>query len=170
MLAATMNSVMQAQQVVAALDRARACSPFLAMVLDREPAIEMALSAGRIDLSASSADPAMPVARRLRLERRALALNVAVGDLAGVLDLTAVTAALSGFADRALDTAIRAAIEERTPGSEPLGAGQLRAQLFVGHRPHPVVRSHDAAAPPARGTGGGGGSDRQAGRRAAAAS
>ncbi|WP_380788707.1 bifunctional [glutamine synthetase] adenylyltransferase/[glutamine synthetase]-adenylyl-L-tyrosine phosphorylase [Sphingomonas sp. R86521] len=91
------------------------------MILDREPALDAALSAGRLDLSASSADPAMPVARRLRIERRALALQVAIGDLAGLLDLTAVTAALTGFADRALDTAIRAAIEERTPGAEPRG-------------------------------------------------
>ncbi len=91
------------------------------MVLDREPALEAALSDGVIDLSASSADPGMPVAKRLRLERRALALNVAIGDLAGVLDLTAVTAALTGFADRALDTAIRAAIDERTPGAEFAG-------------------------------------------------
>lgn len=91
------------------------------MILDREPALDAALSAGTLDLSASSADPAMPIARRLRIERRALALQVAIGDLAGLLDLTAVTVALTGFADRALDTAIRAAIEERTPGAEPLG-------------------------------------------------
>jgi glutamate-ammonia-ligase adenylyltransferase len=63
----------------------------------------------------------MPAAKRLRIERRAMALNVAIGDLAGLLDLTAVTSALTRFADHALDTAIRAAIEERTPGAEPLG-------------------------------------------------
>ncbi len=91
------------------------------MVLDREPALDAALSDGVLDLSASSADPGTPVAKRLRLERRALALNVAIGDLAGVLDLTAVTTALTNFADRALDTAIRAAIEERTPGAEFAG-------------------------------------------------
>ena len=65
--------------------------------------------------------PDMPVQRRLRLDRRALALSVAIGDLAGVLDLTAVTHALSDFADRALDTAIRAAIMERTPDAPPVG-------------------------------------------------
>ena len=108
-------------QVSAAVERARAYSPFLALILDRESVLEDALSAGRLDLTASSADPTMTVARRLRLERRALALNVAIGDLAGVLDLTAVTGALTGFADYALDTAIRAAIEERTPGAEPRG-------------------------------------------------
>jgi len=69
----------------------------------------------------SSAEADMPVARRLRIERRAMALNVAIGDLAGVLDLTAVTGALTRFADYALDTAIGTAIEERTPGAEPRG-------------------------------------------------
>jgi glutamate-ammonia-ligase adenylyltransferase len=111
----------RADAVKAAVVRARAFSPFLAMVLDREPALDTALSAGRFDLTASSADAAMPVARRLRIERRALALTVAVGDLAGVLDLTAVTGALTSFADYALDTAIRTAIEERAPGAEPRG-------------------------------------------------
>ncbi|MES3055119.1 bifunctional [glutamine synthetase] adenylyltransferase/[glutamine synthetase]-adenylyl-L-tyrosine phosphorylase [Sphingomonas faeni] len=91
------------------------------MILDREPVIVRSFAAGRLDLGLSSAEPDMPVAKRLRLERRAMALNVAIGDLAGVLDLTAVTGALTRFADYALDTAIRAAIEERTPGAEPLG-------------------------------------------------
>ncbi len=104
-----------------AVDRARLWSPFLSMILDREPGIAHALAHGRLDLSLSSATPDMPVSKRLRLERRAMALNVAIGDLAGVLDLTAVTGALTRFADHALDTAIRAAIEERTPGAEPLG-------------------------------------------------
>jgi len=62
-----------------------------------------------------------PVARTLRIARRRLALHVAIGDLAGAFDLTAVTHALSDFADNALDTAIRTAIAERTPGAEPRG-------------------------------------------------
>jgi glutamate-ammonia-ligase adenylyltransferase len=57
----------------------------------------------------------------LRLERRALALTVGVGDLGGVFDLTAVTGALTAFADRALDMAITAAIAERYPGEAPRG-------------------------------------------------
>jgi glutamate-ammonia-ligase adenylyltransferase len=105
----------------AALDRARLWSPFLAMVLNREPDLARSLAAGKLDLSVSSAEADMPVSRRLRIERRAMALNVAIGDLAGVLDLTAVTGALTRFADYALDTAIRTAIEERTPGAEPRG-------------------------------------------------
>jgi len=91
------------------------------MVLNREPDLARSLAAGKLDLSLSSAEADMPVARRLRIERRAMALNVAIGDLAGVFDLTAVTGALTRFADYALDTAIRTAIEERTPGAEPRG-------------------------------------------------
>lgn len=111
------------QHVVAAVDRARMFSPFLALLLDREPELARVLSDGALPTVASLriADPTLPAARRLRLERRRLALRVAIGDLAGRDDLSAVTHALSDFADRALDTAIRTAIEERTPGAEPRG-------------------------------------------------
>ncbi|WP_174285986.1 bifunctional [glutamine synthetase] adenylyltransferase/[glutamine synthetase]-adenylyl-L-tyrosine phosphorylase [Sphingomonas bacterium] len=102
-----------------AMTRAISWSPFLRLLLEREPAIAEALADGRLDLTASSSTPDMPTAKRLRLDRRALALSVAIGDLAGILDLTGVTQALSDFADRALDTAIRAAIAERTP-DEPI--------------------------------------------------
>ena len=116
-----MHDIKSEHAINDALDRARLWSPFLGLILDREPLIARSLAEGRLDLVASSATPDMPVAKRLRLERRAMALNVAIGDLAGVLDLTAVTGALTRFADHALDTAIRAAIEERTPGVDPLG-------------------------------------------------
>ncbi len=115
------NAVIFSPTLPAAVARARRWSPFLSMVLDREPVLAQSLADGRLDLAMSSAEPGMPTARRLRIERRALALNVAIGDLAGVLDLTAVTGALTRFADHALDTAIRAAIEERTPGAAPRG-------------------------------------------------
>uniref|UniRef100_UPI0020C5CDCD DUF294 nucleotidyltransferase-like domain-containing protein n=1 Tax=Sphingomonas bacterium TaxID=1895847 RepID=UPI0020C5CDCD len=102
-----------------ALARARE-APFLAGLIDRQPAIVAALIEGRIDLS-PRLDDAEPVARRLRLARRSLALNVAIGDLAGALDLTAVTGALTRFADAALDQAIAAAVAERTPGEPARG-------------------------------------------------
>jgi glutamate-ammonia-ligase adenylyltransferase len=99
----------------------RACAeaPFLRLLLDREPDIAEAAAQGRLPAieSARIDDPAVPVARRLRLERRRLALIVALGDLAGQFDLTAVTGALSDFADYALDAAVAAAINERTPGA-----------------------------------------------------
>jgi glutamate-ammonia-ligase adenylyltransferase len=50
---------------------------------------------------------------------------VALGDLSGELSLEEVTAALSDFADRALDEAVSAAITERVPGAEPQGLAVL---------------------------------------------
>ncbi|GAA0306850.1 bifunctional [glutamine synthetase] adenylyltransferase/[glutamine synthetase]-adenylyl-L-tyrosine phosphorylase [Sphingomonas oligophenolica] len=106
-----------------ALRRARAEAPFLALLLDREPALAARLDSGALPGLAEAVidDPAMPVMRRLRLERRRLALLVAIGDLAGAYDLTTVTGALSDFADRALDAAITAAIAERTPEACAVG-------------------------------------------------
>ncbi|MEL6530910.1 MAG: glutamine-synthetase adenylyltransferase, partial [Pseudomonadota bacterium] len=49
----------------------------------------------------------------LRRERLALATTVAIADLAGAFDLDRVVRELTSFADRALDRAIRAAIDER---------------------------------------------------------
>ncbi len=122
LVATTAAGTVKASPAIAeAATRARSWSPFLSLVLDREPVLAGRLLDGYLDLFASSVEPDMPVARRLRIARRALALNVAIGDLAGVMDLTAVTGALTRFADQALDTAIRAAIEERTPGVAPLG-------------------------------------------------
>lgn len=104
--------------------RASAFSPFLRVLLDRESDLAESIAAGRLpDIAAAAAGAPTdaPVGQRLRIERRRLALIVAIGDLAGALNLTAVTGTLSAFADRALDTAIRAAITERTPDAEPRG-------------------------------------------------
>ena len=57
------------------------------------------------------------VGEALRHQRRALALSVAVGDLSGELSLERLTAALSDFADHAIDAALAAAIDERFPGA-----------------------------------------------------
>ncbi len=157
-----MSDTYSEESVKDAVRRARAESPLLTLLLDREPALAAALDQGMLPSLAAVPidDSAMPVMRRLRLERRRLALLVAAGDLAGAYDLTAVTGALSDFADRALDTAITAAIAERTPGPR-LRASRLsrwasrepRTQLFVGYRPDPDLRSGDAALPSARGAG-----------------
>ncbi|WP_425517174.1 bifunctional [glutamine synthetase] adenylyltransferase/[glutamine synthetase]-adenylyl-L-tyrosine phosphorylase [Sphingomonas yunnanensis] len=90
--------------------RAEQFAPFLNTLLQRE-----AVTAAVLDT------PDLPLARRLRLERRALALEVALGDLAGALDLSAVTGRLTDFADSALDRAITGAIAERTPDAAPRG-------------------------------------------------
>lgn len=106
--------------IESALERARAESPFLAVLIEREEDLVARIAAGVIEARATI-DASLPVARALRIARRRLALTVAIGDLAGLLDLDEVTAALTEFADRALDLAIRTAIEERTPGAEPTG-------------------------------------------------
>jgi len=117
-----MKSSVSRLAITDAVARARAWSPFLAMVLGREADLAARLDDGVLPgLDAAAADPDLPVARRLRIERRRLALLAAIGDLAGALDLTAVTGALSDFADRALSTAIAAAIAERSPGEPPRG-------------------------------------------------
>lgn len=107
--------------VADALARARAESPFLAMLVGREPAVVAALTAGDPIVVLEAEGSHAEVARILRQARRRLALAVAVLDLAGAYDLTAVTGALTDFADRALDLAIRTAIAERVPGAEPTG-------------------------------------------------
>ena len=68
-----------------------------------------------------------------RRRRRALALAVALGDLAGELPLERVTGALSAFADVSLDAAIAQAIVERVPGAEPRGLAALALGKLGSH-------------------------------------
>ncbi|MEP9402677.1 bifunctional [glutamine synthetase] adenylyltransferase/[glutamine synthetase]-adenylyl-L-tyrosine phosphorylase [Sphingomonas sp. VNH70] len=111
------------QLVTELIERVRDGSPFLSVLLDREGDFVASLPGFAVDpvAAVALADPDVPLARRLRIERRRLALLVALGDLAGAYDLTAVTRALSDFADHALTRAIAAAIEERTPGAQAEG-------------------------------------------------
>ena len=99
-----------------AVSRARANSSFLANLLDREADFAASALNRRVLF-----DPDVPVAKSLRLARRQLALQVAIGDLAGLFDLSEVTKALTAFADDVLDRAIRAAMLERTPEAKPAG-------------------------------------------------
>ena len=106
-----------------AIERARAHAPFLRDLLDREGPVAAALERGDLDGALKSAGEveADGTMAALRRERSAYALALGIGDLAGRLTLEAVTETLSELADRTLDRALRAAIEERTPGEAPRG-------------------------------------------------
>jgi len=94
-----------------ALERASRHAPFLAGLIRRHgDLVDAFLAHGAApliaaDKSEANATPG-PVPVDLRLRRQRLALAVALGDLAGELTLERVTAALSDFADAALDTAL----------------------------------------------------------------
>jgi glutamate-ammonia-ligase adenylyltransferase len=108
-----------------ALHRARTEAPFLCRGLERLPDLADLLAAGRIEDALASAhaagqdEPDTGIA--LRRQRLALAVALAIGDLAGALPLARVMAELSTFADQALDAAIIAAMRRRVPHAEPQG-------------------------------------------------
>ncbi len=108
-----------------ALERARTSAPFLARGLDRQPALEALLAAGdgagALQWAKAAGEGAESVAIALRRERMALAVALAVGDLAGVFPLAQVMAELSAFADRAMEAAIADAIRARVPDAQPAG-------------------------------------------------
>jgi [glutamine synthetase] adenylyltransferase / [glutamine synthetase]-adenylyl-L-tyrosine phosphorylase len=112
------------QDVNAAIERARAHSPFLAFQLDRLPALAAALARGDLDAARAAAraagesDDAMAAVRR---ERSAVALALGIGDLAGALTLEQVVGPLSALADRQLERALAAALAERTPDAPARG-------------------------------------------------
>ena len=108
-----------------AIGRARSHAPFLAGALDALPELGETLAGGRLDealaMARAAGEDAPDVAVALRRERLALALALAIGDLAGALPLAEVVEALSAFADRALDAAISDGIRRRAPDAEPTG-------------------------------------------------
>jgi glutamate-ammonia-ligase adenylyltransferase len=122
-VADSVTETYSAPDLADAVARARSHAPFLENLIGREVALIADLDAALDDPLAAARDFAgeMPEAARLRLERRRLALVVALGDLSGRFDLTRVTHLLTDFADNALDRAIRTAILERTPDAEPRG-------------------------------------------------
>lgn len=108
-----------------ALARARAHAPYLALGLDRMPALEALLAAGdgegALAWAKAAGHGAESVASALRREKLALAVALAVGDLAGAFPLLRVTGELTAFADRAMDAAIADAIRARVADAEPAG-------------------------------------------------
>ncbi|MET0363679.1 MAG: bifunctional [glutamine synthetase] adenylyltransferase/[glutamine synthetase]-adenylyl-L-tyrosine phosphorylase [Sphingobium sp.] len=112
-----------------ALNRAAAHSDYLARQLEVFPDIAALLGRGEVDAAWDAAlhvsDADMPVAKALRLDKRARGLVIAIADLAGAWPLETVTARLSSFADEALDRAIAAAFAERYPDDEARGLAVL---------------------------------------------
>jgi glutamate-ammonia-ligase adenylyltransferase len=108
-----------------AIERARNHAPFLRLALDRQPALAALLSAGggeaAVAAARSAGEGAEDLGVALRRERLALALALAIGDLAGAFPLARVMTELSALADRALDRAIAEAITRRVPDAEPQG-------------------------------------------------
>ncbi|HET9813765.1 MAG TPA: bifunctional [glutamine synthetase] adenylyltransferase/[glutamine synthetase]-adenylyl-L-tyrosine phosphorylase [Sphingomicrobium sp.] len=118
-----------------AIERARRFSPFLGEALEALPEIAALFArdgaATAIQAALSATDVELGVA--LRRQRRGLALAVALGDLAGELTLEAATAALSDFADSAIDRAVAKAIDERVPGAPPQGFGVIALGKLGSH-------------------------------------
>ena len=143
-------------------DAIRARSEIVDAFLDRgaAAAAELALASEGRDLEST-----------LRGKRQGVALAAALGDLSGELSLEAVTALLSGFADSAIDEAVRLAHvgarsrrrAGRLRGHRHGQARQQRAQLQLGRRSPAAVRSgNNAQAQPRRrwrGRGSGGPAD-----------
>lgn len=102
-----------------AMDRARQHAPWLAMAMDVQPELTALLAEENLESALAFVQQAgagaETVNRKLRREKRALALVIAVGDLAGQLDLTEVVTRLSDFADRALDEALTDIYTTRYP-------------------------------------------------------
>ncbi len=106
-----------------ALRRAFANAPFLAAASRRHPRLCDLLLQGAFDaaLAQASVLTGDGVRQTLRKRRDALALVLAIGDLAEHWPLEAVTTRLSDFADHALDQAIVEAIRIRVPDVDPAG-------------------------------------------------
>ncbi|MDV3257997.1 MAG: bifunctional [glutamine synthetase] adenylyltransferase/[glutamine synthetase]-adenylyl-L-tyrosine phosphorylase [Sphingomonas sp.] len=106
-----------------ALERAEAHSPFLRTAAATFPEIAATFleQGGDAAVRQALSIEAEAVGEKLRRQRHALALAVALADLSGEQPLEWVTAKLSDFADRAMDEALRLAMVERVPDEEPAG-------------------------------------------------
>ena len=112
----------QCDAVDAAVARAQHASPFLGQLIEVHPDI---VAAARMDMAAAlvlAADvEGGSVARQLRQRRARHMLALALADLSGTWPLEQLVAALSDFADRALDMAIAEAIGTHVPGAPVQG-------------------------------------------------
>ncbi|HXG81629.1 MAG TPA: bifunctional [glutamine synthetase] adenylyltransferase/[glutamine synthetase]-adenylyl-L-tyrosine phosphorylase [Sphingomicrobium sp.] len=110
-----------------AVDRAQAHAPFLRTSIATFPDIAECFveEGGDAAVARALAASGEGVGQQLRRQRHGLALAVALADLSGEWPLERVTAALSDFADAAMDEALRAAMLERLPDEEPRGLAIL---------------------------------------------
>ncbi|MDQ3483662.1 MAG: bifunctional [glutamate--ammonia ligase]-adenylyl-L-tyrosine phosphorylase/[glutamate--ammonia-ligase] adenylyltransferase [Pseudomonadota bacterium] len=118
-----MNSAKTTGGRKGAIARAHDHAPFLRDAMRARPDLVetfVAKGAGEASDQALQAGGAT-VGSELRRRRQGLALTVALGDLSGEFDLEQVTQRLSSFAEESIERAVRAAIEERTPGETPRG-------------------------------------------------
>src|SRR4051812_27860631 len=106
-----------------ALDRARAHAPFLRAAAECFPNLVTTFleEGSEAAVAEALAVDGEAVGERLRKQRHALALAVALADLSGERQLEWVTATLSDFADAAMDAALQAAMLERMPDEEAKG-------------------------------------------------
>ena len=111
----------------AIVERASRHAPFLRDAIAALPdlAESFVTDGAQATIAQALASGSGDVGAALRQRRRALAMAVALGDLAGELSLEEVTTALSRFADDALDLAVATAITERVPDAEPQGLAVL---------------------------------------------
>ncbi|MEQ8742138.1 bifunctional [glutamine synthetase] adenylyltransferase/[glutamine synthetase]-adenylyl-L-tyrosine phosphorylase [Parasphingorhabdus sp.] len=102
-----------------ALQRARDNAPYLALAMQVLPELTDLLAAENLEAAleyvGGAGEGADNVRQKLRREKRAMALTLAIGDLAGQLSLTDVITRLSDFADRALDEALADIYATRYP-------------------------------------------------------
>jgi glutamate-ammonia-ligase adenylyltransferase len=99
------------------------CSPHLAQAMTREAALlqvlerDGAAAVAEAEIAAAIAARTLPperVSAALRIAKRRAALAIALGDVAGTLDLDAVTSLLTRLADAALQSAIHVALKAET--------------------------------------------------------
>ena len=106
-----------------ALEQARAHAPFLARALDRLPELEALLAAGQgeaaLDLARQAGTDAPSLGAALRRERLAIALTLAIGDLAGAFPLARVT---GGAVSAAEPASARSFASGAMPKGFPQGA------------------------------------------------
>ncbi|WP_156256204.1 bifunctional [glutamate--ammonia ligase]-adenylyl-L-tyrosine phosphorylase/[glutamate--ammonia-ligase] adenylyltransferase [Sandarakinorhabdus oryzae] len=158
-LAALLPEGLSAPLTTAAI-AAWADAPFLKGLIRGRQATMATLAAAGPDAALAAAmalagEGAQPIMPRLRAARRDVALVVALADLAGLWGLEQVTAALSDFADAAIDAAIAAALAERgapNRGLVALALGKLGSRELNYSSDADLIFLHDPDLIPLRGS------------------